>query len=55
MTNTNKPGRPRTIRDRVKFSVSLGSAMLAKLDAWAARQKCGSRSEAIRRLIGRLK
>ena len=56
MTNDMKrPGRPSTIRDRVKFSVSLGQAALDKLDRWAKRVGCSSRSEAVRRLIGRLK
>src|SRR6266700_4038144 len=45
-----KRGRPATGVDPL-IGVRLPTAMVGALDAWAKREKCASRSDAIRRLI----
>ncbi len=52
MARKKKPGRPRLMRSSDLVSVRLPSSLLRRLDAFARRRSAGSRSEAIRYLLG---
>lgn len=44
------PGRPAVLKDAVYVRVSMPQALVDKVDAWGAAERCG-RSEAFRRLV----
>ncbi len=52
MARKKKPVRPRLMRSPELLAVMLPGSLVSRLDAFARRRSAGSRSEAIRYLLG---